>query len=184
MRRRGRRRRERKRNRQARRRSPTGGRAALERRRALAIDADRVDQHFGLAHDLLTSATPTRLLVSLPSEMMTIAFLRFCPLCAIGTASATASYIAVPPFGWTRLITRRCVAIGRPVRDQVGAAAEAIQEELVQLVVQLGRNRSIASRAACHFSPCMLPLVSTTMPRLTGVRSALKCVTSTGLLSS
>ena len=35
-----------------------------------------------------------------------------------------------------------------------------------------------------HFSPAMLPLVSTTIPRLTGVRSALKCVTSTGLLSS
>ena len=28
----------------------------------------------------------------------------------------------------------------------------------------------------------MLPLVSTTMPRLTGVRSALKCVTSTRLV--
>ena len=50
----------------------------------------------------LTSPTPTRLLVSLPSEMITTAFLRFCPPCAIGTASATASYIAVPPFGLTR----------------------------------------------------------------------------------
>ncbi len=29
----------------------------------------------------------------------------------------------------------------------------------------------MASRAAYHFSPCMLPLVSRTMPRLTGVRS-------------
>jgi hypothetical protein len=46
-----------------------------------------------------TSDTLARLLVSLPSEMITIAFLRFCPLCAIGTASAAASYIAVPPFG-------------------------------------------------------------------------------------
>ena len=31
------------------------------------------------------------------SEMITTAFLRFWPLCAIGTASAAASYIAVPP---------------------------------------------------------------------------------------
>ena len=46
-----------------------------------------------------TSETLERLLVSLPSEMITTAFLRFCPLCAIGTASTTASYIAVPPFG-------------------------------------------------------------------------------------
>ena len=42
----------------------------------------------------------------------------------------------------------------------------------------------MASRADSIFSPAMLPLVSSTMPRLTGVRSALKCVISTGLLSS
>ena len=42
----------------------------------------------------------------------------------------------------------------------------------------------MALTAADHFSPCMLPLVSRTMPRLTGDRSALKCVTSTGLPSS
>ncbi len=47
----------------------------------------------------LTSDTPTRLLVSLPSEMITTAFFRFLPLCAMGTASTAASYIAVPPFG-------------------------------------------------------------------------------------
>ena len=46
------------------------------------------------------------------------------------------------------------------------------------------KKRSIEFTADDHFSPAMLPLVSTTMPRLTGVRSALKCVTSTGLLSS
>ena len=39
------------------------------------------------------------LAVSLPSEITSSAFLRFWPCCASGIASATASYIAVPPFG-------------------------------------------------------------------------------------
>ncbi len=42
----------------------------------------------------------------------------------------------------------------------------------------------MAARALTIFSPAMLPLVSRTMPRLTGTRSALKCVTSTGRSSS
>ena len=37
-------------------------------------------------------------------------------------------------------------------------------------------NRPSASRADRILSPAMLPLVSTTSPRLTGTRSALKCV--------
>ena len=42
----------------------------------------------------------------------------------------------------------------------------------------------MASSAESHFSPAMLPLVSSTMPRLTGTRSELKCVISIGLSSS
>ena len=38
-------------------------------------------------------------------------------------------------------------------------------------------NRSSAARAARIFSPAMLPLVSTMIPRLTGTRSVLKWVT-------
>ena len=37
----------------------------------------------------------------------------------------------------------------------------------------------MAVRAVAIFSPAMLPLVSNTIPRLTGTRSALKCVMST-----
>ena len=39
-------------------------------------------------------------------------------------------------------------------------------------------NRSMADRAADILSGVMLPLASSTMPRLTGTRSLLKCVTS------
>ena len=46
------------------------------------------------------------LFVSLPSEINTMAFLRFWPVCAIGTASASASYIAVPPPAVMRPTTR------------------------------------------------------------------------------
>ena len=49
-------------------------------------------------------------------------------------------------------------------------------------IEQLDGNRSSAARASSIFSPAMLPLVSSAMPRLTGTRSALKCVTSTGLI--
>ena len=42
----------------------------------------------------------------------------------------------------------------------------------------------MAPRAYPILSPAMLPLVSRTIPRLTGTRSALKCVTSTRRSSS
>ena len=42
----------------------------------------------------------------------------------------------------------------------------------------------MAARADSIFSPTMLPLVSRATPRLTGTRSALKCVTSCSWLSS
>ena len=45
------------------------------------------------------SATLVWLEVSLPSEITTIAFLRCLPVSARGIASATPSYIAVPPLG-------------------------------------------------------------------------------------
>ena len=52
---------------------------------------------------------------------------------------------------------------------QVGIGAEAIEEELVFSSCNRRRKRSIAFARDDHFSPAMLPLVSTTMPRLTGV---------------
>ncbi len=50
----------------------------------------------------LTSRMSIVLDVSLPSEMMRSAFLRFSPRWASGIASSTVSYIAVPPFGVMR----------------------------------------------------------------------------------
>ena len=46
------------------------------------------------------------------------------------------------------------------------------------------RKRSIAASALSIFSPAMLPLVSSTMPRLTGTRSLLKWLMSWRTLSS
>ena len=53
-----------------------------------------------------TSASDAWLSVSLPSEISTTARLRCWPVCASGTDSAIASYIAVPPFALMRRIAR------------------------------------------------------------------------------
>ena len=57
-----------------------------------------------------------RLDVSLPSEITTIAFLRLWPCWASGIASATASYIAVPPAAVIVLNARlsRCRSVVQP----------------------------------------------------------------------
>ena len=77
------------------------------------------------------------------------------------------------------------LAIAGPVVHQIRIRAETVHEELVLRIGQRVEKALDGVRAAeNHLSPAMLPLVSRTMPRLTGVRSALKCVTSTGLSSS
>jgi len=73
------------------------------------------------------------------------------------------------------------------VRQQFGrplSANQVIRHRLADMAMQCDEARSMALRAAWIFSPAMLPLVSTTMPRLTGPRSLLKCVTVTGWSSS
>ena len=76
--------------------------------------------------------TEVRLLVSLPSDTMRMAFLRCAPPCDIGTASATASYIAVPPAGLMRA-SRRLTSCFSVVQSctSCGAGAEADQEHVV-----------------------------------------------------
>ena len=79
-----------------------------------------------------SSPISTRLFVSFPSEMTRIAFLGCLPMLAMGTASATASYIAVPPAGLTRataLLMAR--SVGRPPLHQVRAVRELEKEQLV-----------------------------------------------------
>ena len=55
------------------------------------VDADRVDQYFTLLDQARQLGYAYRLLVSLPSEITTSAFLRLVPRCARGMAAATAS---------------------------------------------------------------------------------------------
>ena len=62
--------------------------------------------------------------------------------------------------------------------------AEAIEKDLVVRVEQLVEKAVEGALRRLIFSPSMLPLVSRTMPRLTGTRSALKCVTVCGWSSS
>jgi hypothetical protein len=70
---------------------------------------------------------------------------------------------------------RETIAVVGPIGDQVRTGAEAITGRTRPARrSSAGRKRSIEFTADDHFSPAMLPLVSTTMPRLTGVRSALK----------
>ena len=99
-----------------------------------------------------------------------------------GTASATASYIAVPPFGERRSSARlRQPPVARPVLKQGRKVAEAVEENLVLFVEQVVEEAiQRGSAPARILVPAMLPLVSSTIPRLTGTRSALKCVSSTG----
>ena len=77
-----------------------------------------------------------------------------------------------------------CCAIAGPALQQRRIVAEAIEEDLVLVVEQVVQEAVERARASSIFSPAMLPLVSSAMPRLTGTRSALKCVTSTGWSSS
>ena len=49
-----------------------------------------------------TAVTVVRLAVSFPSEITSRAFFAFCPFWASGIASATVSYMAVPPLGAIR----------------------------------------------------------------------------------
>ena len=64
----------------------------------------------------LISRTVARLFVSLPSEMTTIAFFRCRPVCASGTAAATASYSEVAPRGRMRAspVAMRSLSVVQP----------------------------------------------------------------------
>ncbi len=102
-----------------------------------------------------------RLFVSFPSDIRTSAFLRFCPACAIGTASATPSYIAVPPLGRTRASARlNAIAVVGPFVHQLRVGAEPLDEELVLLIRKAGEETIDRLERGHHFSPAMLPLVS------------------------
>ena len=81
---------------------------------------------------------PIWLEVSFPSEMMTSAFFWFRPRAAIGTASDTASYNAVPPSGMIRSSTRdKDDLVRRPPLQQHRRVAEAIDEHLVAFVEEI-----------------------------------------------
>ena len=133
----------------------------------------------------LSSLTEVRELVSLPSDTISTAFFRWAPPCEIGTASATASYIAVPPAGLMRA-SRRLTSSFSAVQSctSCGLAPKRIRNTSSSGASSSSRKRSSACRADSIFSPAMLPLVSSVIPRLTGTRSELKCVISCGRLSS
>ena len=87
------------------------------------------------------SSTCTSELVSLPSEITTSARLRLCPRCASGIASATVSYIAVPPARHDAPERRRHpLAIRRPPLLENRLTAEAVEEELVVRIQQVGQE--------------------------------------------
>ena len=132
-----------------------------------------------------SSETLVWLRLSLPSEITTIAFLRLWPVSASGTASATASYIAVPPRGHDAIENAAQEhSVRRPVLHEHRVVAEAIEKYLVLWLEQVQQETVERLDARSHFSPAMLVLVSSTRPRLTGTRSALKCVTCCGTPSS
>ena len=87
---------------------------------------------------VLISRIVARLFVSFPSEITTIAFFRWRPVCASGTADATASYSDVAPRGRIRAspvaIRSRSVV---QVFDELGLIVEAIQEHFVVSIEQL-----------------------------------------------
>ena len=71
-----------------------------------------------------------------------------------------------------------------PLLNELDVARKAVQEDLVVWTQEPVEKPLDRGKRMLDLSPCMLPLVSRTMPRLTGTRSALKCVTSTGRSSS
>ena len=84
--------------------------------------------------------------------------------------------MAVPPLGRTRERAAQPITIVRPIVSQLRVGAEPLDEEFVLFHREdrLAGNDRSRRGADDHFSPAMLPLVSTTKPRLTGTRSALE----------
>ena len=126
----------------------------------------------------LSDCTSVRLLVSLPSEMMTSAFFRFWPACASGTASAKASYNAVPPrLDTPSLACSRARLSVVPPFDEHGVRVEPVQNNSSSGWSNCVRKRFVsASRAAAIFVPTCFRVSRTSR----GDRHALalKCVTA------
>ena len=85
------------------------------------------------------------------------------------------------PIQTARLIARRSVVQSC---TRSGRLANSMKNSSSSLPSRSYTNRSIAERAADILSGVMLPLESSTMPRLTGTRSLLNCVTSWRVPSS
>ena len=101
-------------------------------------------------------SAPTEMLlfVSLPSEMIRSAFFVCRPESAIATASATASYNAVPPQGAMRATARLTVAgpglhdvgpVGEPQDEDLAVFAEQVADEPVD---RGSRGRHLVRRHA------------------------------------
>ena len=178
---------ERKRHRESRPR-PLHARAQprwLESPLGLRVDADGVDEHFGLA-DLplqrLNVGAAARIVAVRDDHERLLAIVP-------GLARAGAP---PPPHrrapcrrrGWmsSELVADPAL-VARPSLDELRMVAERIEKHFVVPDRRAARGSCSAPRARRPSSrPSMLPLVSSRMPRLTGTRSLLKCVTGLQLV--
>ena len=152
--------------------------------RARRVDADRVDQHFGLANQLLHRehvGAAARVVAVRDDDdrlLAVVALLR-----------------EAAPRRRPRRRARCCRAAGCRFSESLIRRLSRVHPSTSSgALSKRYRNTSSFGSINCEeeaierlprgdiLSPSMLPLVSSTMPRLTGTRSALKCVTVLRLL--